>query len=101
MAASLGEMPTASVRRFDLLVDPLQRVGAPDLAPMGMRDGGEGVSPGLASRSMVLTRGKRLEPLGHRLELLCHAGRSAGENGSDHGRPSGRCPRVALVVASA
>jgi hypothetical protein len=34
MAASLGRMPTTRVRRFDLLVHPLEQVGAPDLLPV-------------------------------------------------------------------
>jgi hypothetical protein len=34
MAVSLGKMSTTRVRRFDLLVHPLQQVGAPDLSPV-------------------------------------------------------------------
>ncbi len=60
-AASGGCRPTGGDRRvvgedaddtgapFDLLVDPLQQVGAPDLAPVGLREVAEGqhVFPGL------------------------------------------------------
>ena len=43
-AASLGKIPTTSAPALDLLVDPLERVGAPDLLPVGEREGGEGAS---------------------------------------------------------
>ena len=41
-AASSGKMPDHVAAPLDLLVDPLERVGAPDLLPVGEREGGEG-----------------------------------------------------------
>jgi len=38
MAASLGKMPTDSGAALDLLVEALQQVHAPDLAPVGLKE---------------------------------------------------------------
>jgi hypothetical protein len=72
-----------------LLVHPLQRVGAPQLASVGGREGGEG---GQLGRRLTQHGGHpreaRLETLGHRVELLGHAGGvGGGEDGPDR-RPS-------------
>ncbi len=39
IAASLGKMPIHSVPALDLLIDPLQRIGGVDLAPVLGREG--------------------------------------------------------------
>ena len=48
MAASLGKMPTTPVRRLDLAVEPLQRVGRVDFRPVVLW--GSSYRPGRRSR---------------------------------------------------
>ena len=86
-AASLGKMPDDAGAAFDLLVEPLERVGRPDLAPVRSRERGEGEDLGLG---VVHQRADLGEPGGELVADLvpgCVAigvGVGLGEDGAEH-----------------
>jgi len=87
-AAGLGKDSDDPGSAFDLLVDPLQRVGRPDLLPVRFRERGERQHFGLG---VVHQRADLRERLGRLIADLIpgfvdSVGVGLGENGAEHRR---------------